>query len=53
MRKKVRTTLLLDKELWLKARKIALEKETSGSKIMNRLLERFIKDYLIKYEKYS
>ncbi len=44
MREKVRTNVVLDKELWRKTRSIALERETSASQLMNDLLEKFIKE---------
>lgn len=43
MSEKIRTNVLLDKELWRKTRRIAFEQETSASKIMNTLLKQFVK----------
>jgi predicted transcriptional regulator len=43
MSEKIRTNVMLDKELWRKVRRIAFEQETSASQIMNTLLKQFVK----------
>ncbi len=44
MSEKIRTNVMLNKELWHKTRRIALEMETSASQLINDLLEEFVKE---------
>lgn len=42
MSEKIRTNVVLDKELWRKTRQIALKNDVSASGIMNNLLKKFV-----------